>query len=296
MENIKTDASKNAMMSLNLDNLRFRYRETDSVAGISVVFPAHNIQAFDLNLFQLLSQCETVVWNSKWSQKPDYVSYEYYGTTSFWAEVLFVNQIQSVEEFKDFTTIMVPSYESIIELSYNKIDKAIENLESDEAVNPNAIYYKKYPMDDAEIAKREADEALDTGLVGEDETEAETETSNANALLLQIEEEITLTQTMIDNNYISLDYQPSSPTSISVFLDGESEAFRYAYDYVLLENTTTEKWDVISWEDASCPYGIGLAGILNEVGLVINVTYVVGGGWTPPSELFDIDGGVYTGT
>ena len=63
-------------------------------------FPDPNIQTVEKNLFYLLRHSEEVSWEPKYKYRPDYVSYDYYGTTQLGNFIMYVNGVRLLEEFK----------------------------------------------------------------------------------------------------------------------------------------------------------------------------------------------------
>ena len=77
-------------------------------------FPDPNLQTIEKNLFYLLRHSDEVSWESKYKYRPDYVSYDYYGTTQLGNFIMYVNGVKLLEEFNDLSTIVIPSFNSII--------------------------------------------------------------------------------------------------------------------------------------------------------------------------------------
>lgn len=77
------------------------------------VFPDPNLETIDKNLYYLLRQSKEVKFDQKYKYRPDYLSFDEYGTTAFWEVLLYVNGVYSVEEF-NLSTVIIPSKESIV--------------------------------------------------------------------------------------------------------------------------------------------------------------------------------------
>ena len=151
METIREETKRNSRLATNVDNLRSKNLERDG--ELSCVFPSFEIYAFEHNFFRLLSESSRVSFKINWSQRPDYVSVEYYNSTIFWQLILYINQVNNIEEFKDFDTILVPSYESILEvLRYSQPDDIVDEIEEDD-ITAATKHYKKYPLDESEKEK-----------------------------------------------------------------------------------------------------------------------------------------------
>lgn len=79
----------------------------------------------------------SVPMESKWKYKPEYCSYDYYGTTDFWYLVMFVNNIYNPLQFNMDTVLLVEDI-FISEVFKNVISKEINMRNSLKA--PNMIY------------------------------------------------------------------------------------------------------------------------------------------------------------
>jgi len=75
-------------------------------------FPNPNLETIDKNLFYLLRNSQEVKFESKYKYRPDYLSYDYYGTTVLWNLLMYVNGVFSLEDF-DLQTVVIPSLQAI---------------------------------------------------------------------------------------------------------------------------------------------------------------------------------------
>ncbi|MCK5018460.1 MAG: hypothetical protein KAS32_15480 [Candidatus Peribacteraceae bacterium] len=159
MESIKPEARRNSKISLDLENFRARYLEKDTENDIQVIFPALEIATFEKNFFILLSDSKKVKFEPSWEMRPDYVSMDFYNTPVLWPLILFVNRINSIEDFTGLDDVLVPPYDKIIEILKDRVSKGeLVNLE--EEASTTTSRYKIYPLDDKELAKKRASEAL----------------------------------------------------------------------------------------------------------------------------------------
>lgn len=76
--------------------------------------PDPNRTTVDLNLFFLLKNSSEVPFEQQYNYRPDYVSFDYYGTTVLGNLILYVNSIRLPEEFVDLDILLVPSYDAVI--------------------------------------------------------------------------------------------------------------------------------------------------------------------------------------
>lgn len=96
-------------------------------------FPDPNLETLEKNIYFLLKNSQEIEFdNSRYKYRPDYVSYDYYGTPSFDKLIMFVNGIRTIEDFIGLTVIIVPSLESITFMLKDNFDpsKDIEDLDS----------------------------------------------------------------------------------------------------------------------------------------------------------------------
>jgi len=96
-------------------------------------FPDPNIETFEKNIYYLLKNSQEVPFdNSKYKFRPDYLSIDYYGTPSLDKLLMFINGIQTVENFANLTSIVIPSLTAITFILKDNFDpgKDVEDLES----------------------------------------------------------------------------------------------------------------------------------------------------------------------
>jgi len=160
-ESIRSEAKSNAQMALDLDSFRTRYRDHDSDLQLEVIFPSGEVFAYEKNLFILHSRATKVPWNTEWRQRPDYVSWDYYGTTIFWHLILFVNGVSSLEDFDNLDGVLIPPYNVISDISRDRIPLSEKNELVEEPNNKSARMFKLYPLDDDEINAMNSQRLLD---------------------------------------------------------------------------------------------------------------------------------------
>lgn len=75
-------------------------------------FPNPNLTTIDKNLYYLLRNSQEVDFELKYKYRPDYLSFDYYGTTILWELLMYINGIFSVEDF-DLIKVVIPSMDAI---------------------------------------------------------------------------------------------------------------------------------------------------------------------------------------
>jgi hypothetical protein len=79
-------------------------------------FPNPSLKLLEDNLFYLLRNSEEIKFDAKYDFRPDYLSFDKYGTVVLDKFILFVNSINRPEEFVNLDKIYLPSLDSIIKI------------------------------------------------------------------------------------------------------------------------------------------------------------------------------------
>jgi len=107
-ELISTEATQNLQSPLDIENFGQRWKTSNNY----FTFPDPNLLTLDKNLYYLLRHSEEIKFNGKYKYRPDYLSYDYYGTVMLWEMLLYVNNVFSLEDF-DLDTVVIPSFEAV---------------------------------------------------------------------------------------------------------------------------------------------------------------------------------------
>lgn len=149
METIQYEALRNTKVALDLDGLRQRYTDFDVNTGITVTFPGFEIDAYEKNFFNLIYNSSPTTFIPRWSRRPDYFSYDMYGTVIFWNLLLFLNRIDSIEDFTDLDTVIYCPYNAILNLVKDKVSTPPIPL-GQPVVPKESNYFRAYPLDNRE--------------------------------------------------------------------------------------------------------------------------------------------------
>lgn len=90
------------------------------VSTKEVLFLDLNNPFLEMNKHFLLARCEIKEFQPRWQRRPQYLSYDEYGTTAFGYLLQFVNDCVSMVDF-DFEYVRVPKKSAIKELIVNNI-------------------------------------------------------------------------------------------------------------------------------------------------------------------------------
>ena len=105
---IDTEARQNAQSPLDIEKFGPRWKTSNNL----FTFPDPNLLTLDKNLYYLLRNSEEVKFDGKYKYRPDYMSFDYYGTVILWEMLLYVNNVFSLEDF-DLDTVVVPSLQAV---------------------------------------------------------------------------------------------------------------------------------------------------------------------------------------
>ena len=105
---INTEAIRQLQSPLDIEKFGARFKTENDL----FTFPDPNLETIDKNLFYLLKNSEEVEFELKYKFRPDYLSFDYYGTTILWELIMYVNAVFSVEDF-NLTTVAIPSMSAI---------------------------------------------------------------------------------------------------------------------------------------------------------------------------------------
>lgn len=259
---IDVEAKRNASMVDDIDMYRDRYADYSYSQGLTVLFPGFDINTISRNIYSLYTNSVKVPFKINWSMRPDYVSYEYYKTVTYWWLILYINNIDSILEFIGLDKVIIPSLDSIQQLIRDRVPRTY--IEDKQASNysDRTSYYRRYPMDLIEAGTIYARSLLDI-------------TYNPDVpqcVVKEITETFILTSTDISNAYVDLSYDPINYSSLKFYIDDYINPQSFSYDYMLIYVPQTTHMKRISWSEDDCTLGDGLESIL-ESGDSIKVTY-----------------------
>jgi len=109
-------------VDINFDGNRYKTKNS------YFTFPSPSLETIDQHLFYLLKNSKEVKFERQYLMRPDYLSFDEYGTVSLAQLLMYVNSVSSPEAF-DLQNVIIPSLSSIIEMLKDKFPQQdIENL------------------------------------------------------------------------------------------------------------------------------------------------------------------------
>jgi hypothetical protein len=79
-------------------------------------FPDPTLKTLDDNLFYLLRNSEERSFDQQYNYRPDYLSFDIYGTVVLDKVLMFVNSIARPEDFANLDKVIIPALEAIVRI------------------------------------------------------------------------------------------------------------------------------------------------------------------------------------
>jgi len=118
MFTIDMEAKKNKLMPTSLDHMGASYR---NVRG-NVVFPSPLFWLLEKHLFFLKANSTKKIFELKYTMRPDYLSFDEYGTVILAPLLMYVNGIFCTEDF-NMNEVIVPKISYISEILIDKFSE-----------------------------------------------------------------------------------------------------------------------------------------------------------------------------
>jgi len=123
---IDQEAKRFSRSPFSIEKMADRYKTNNDLFS----FPSPTLETIERYLFFLLRNSTVKVMDSKYRLRPDYLSYDEYGTVVLWELLMYVNGVFAVEDF-NLKEVVIPSLPSIIEMNQaNFPEKNINELTS----------------------------------------------------------------------------------------------------------------------------------------------------------------------
>jgi len=253
-DTIDIEASRNRKLITDIDKHRRWYKLTEGDTVVNFVSPT--ISTYEKFKFFILRNSSLRKLEQKYFFRPDYFSYDEYGTTTLWTLILFINDIPSIEDFTKLE-ILVPSYSAILELARNN-ELSSPILDVNE-MNKEPTYVKDITLYSSKVSPTLVDLTAEIA-----ETTSEEDMN-------YIRQRFILTNISIANQFVDLGYVPI-PESIDIKIAGLTLETIYDWHYTMTEDPSDDLRR-LSWSDDDCPLGEGMTDIL-AVGMTLEVQYV----------------------
>lgn len=249
---IDVEAAKNVKLVTDIDKQRRKYKQV--IDGITIQFISPSIANYEKYYFYLLANSTYINLDTKYNYRPDYLSYEQYGTTTLWSLLLYINRVHSIEDFTG-PKVYVPTLTSIIEVS--KKDQTLQNVIDLDNINSSSgtNLFK-------EIYSSKVSPPL--------ENQSTVVTTEDNTLPSYLRQRITLNETMIANKFVDLAFVPILET-VTLKIIGETSVLIYDSHYTIVEDSNDEL-KRLTWDPDLNPLGDGLTSVL-MANMILTIEY-----------------------
>jgi len=121
---IDSESRARARLAIDLDYSADRYKTINDL----FTFPAPVLDTVDKNLYYLLRNSKQIPLEKKYHFRPDYLSYDEYGTVALASLIMYLNNVGSLEQFT-IADVVLPNYSAIMEILKDKFpDRKVDDL------------------------------------------------------------------------------------------------------------------------------------------------------------------------
>jgi hypothetical protein len=117
-ELITTESRENIRLPVDLDHFAVRYVTENNL----YTFTSPSLWTLEKHLYYLLRNSEQKEFEPKYKMRPDYMSFDEYGTVILAPVLMYVNGVFCIEHF-DLSEVVVPSFQSITEILKDKFPR-----------------------------------------------------------------------------------------------------------------------------------------------------------------------------
>lgn len=115
---IDRESRQRVNLAININFAGDRYKTDNEY----FTFPSPSLETIDQHLYYLLTHAKEKEFERQYYMRPDYLSYDEYGTVSLAQLLMYVNSVPSIEFF-DLKTVIIPSMSAITEMLKDKYPK-----------------------------------------------------------------------------------------------------------------------------------------------------------------------------
>lgn len=96
---------------LDISKMSDRYKTANGIYSL----PSPTLTTIEKNLYFLLRNSKSEKFKSEYKFKPDYLSFDEYGTVILDQLLMYINNVKTVEEF-DLQTVVIPTFDAIVSI------------------------------------------------------------------------------------------------------------------------------------------------------------------------------------
>ena len=125
MITIDQESKQRKRSPIDIDNMGQRYKTESEI----YTFTSPSLWVMEKHLFYLLRNSKQVEFEQQYKMRPDYLSFDEYGTVILAQLLMYVNGIMCIEEFS-LDTVVIPTFQSIIDITRDKFSKDFSNIDT----------------------------------------------------------------------------------------------------------------------------------------------------------------------
>jgi len=118
MITINEESRQRKRSVINIDNYGERFKTDNGI----YTFTSPSLWVLEKHLFYLLRHSKQITFEQKYKYRPDYLSYDEYGTVVLGQLLMYVNGAFCLEDF-DLDQVVVPDFQKIVEITKDKFPK-----------------------------------------------------------------------------------------------------------------------------------------------------------------------------
>jgi len=244
---IDLDSIRGAKLIVDIDNFKTKYVQKSDFTKVFFVSPS--LPTFDRFRYVLLKNSVKKQMTPRYQFRPDYLSYDEYGTVILWPLLLYINDIPSIEEF-DIPEAIIPDFATINELT--NYGEALSPIEDVDVLN-------------APPSKTKLEQLYSTKMVPKPDPVITAEVTDMPSFVRQI---FALDSTQLYNRYIDLAYEPIKESVTLKVVKTTSDVFIpvYTVHYAIIKDSSNI-YKRVSWAATDCPNGSGMESdlVLSEI-------------------------------
>ena len=115
MITIDQESRQRSRLPTSLDSMAQRYKTDNGI----YTFTSPSLWTIEKNIWFLLRNSVQKDFESKYKMKPDYLSFDEYGTVTLAFLLMYVNGVLTIEDF-NLNTVIVPTYSAIVDICQDK--------------------------------------------------------------------------------------------------------------------------------------------------------------------------------
>jgi len=115
---IQDESRQRVRIPFEIDYMGPRYKTNSEI----YTFPSPSLWSIQKNLFFLVANSVLIEFDPKYKMRPDYLSYDEYGTVTLAYMLMYVNSVYCIEDF-DLNNVIIPNLESVIAICKDKFSK-----------------------------------------------------------------------------------------------------------------------------------------------------------------------------